>query len=204
MRIPFKTKLIIVAFIIIVVGIGGYFLWRHFHQQQPVIGESQVQAETTQGVDLAAHNNQIKMMQDQLDSAAQQIAALKNKPPDTIIQTVPYEVTKVVTQEVEKREADFGIVTDPNNSDKPVDLQEVAKLPADTPVTLNQYNVFAYKKVIRGIDVYPSFTGIAPTGLGEVTYDVSRKITNDGKYIGVVGGYDFDDKKVKFGLRITY
>jgi hypothetical protein len=199
-----KTKLIIAAIAIIVSGIGDYFLWQHFHQPQPVTGESQVQAETPQGIDLAAHNNLIKMMQDQLDSAAQQIAELKNKLPDTIIQTEPYEVTKIVTQEVEKRGADFGIVTDPKNPDKPVDLKEVAKLPADTLVTLNQYNVFAYKKVIRGIDIYPRFTGGTPTGVNEVTYDVSRKITNAGKYLGVVVGYDFDDKKAKIGLRITY
>jgi hypothetical protein len=82
--------------------------------------------------------------------------------------------------------------------------KEVAKLPTDTPVTLNQYNVFAYKKVIRGIDVYPSFTGITPTGISEVTYDVSRKITNDGKYLGVVGGYDYDSERVKIGLRYTF
>jgi hypothetical protein len=185
-------------------GVSGYFIWRHFHQLQPVTGESQVQAETSQGIDLAAHNNQVKMMQDQLDSAAQQIAELKNKPHDTIIQTVPYEITKVVRQEVEKRGADFGIVTDPKNPTTPVDLKEIAKLPADTPVTLNQYNVFAYKKIIRGIDVYPSFTGVRPTGVGEATYDVSRKISNDGKYLGVVGGYDFEDKKAKLGLRITF
>jgi hypothetical protein len=58
--------------------------------------------------------------------------------------------------------------------------------------------------VIRGIDIYPSFTGVIPTGVSEVTYDVSRKITNDGKYLGVVSGYDFDDKKVKIGLRVTF
>jgi hypothetical protein len=199
-----KKKLIIAAIAIALLGIGGYFIWQHFHQPQPVTAESQVQAETPQGIDLAAHNNQVKMMQDQLDSAAQQIAALKNKPPDTIIQTVPYEVTKVVTQEVEKRGADFGIVTDPKSPDKPVDLNEVAKLPADTPVTLNQYNVFAYKKIIRDVTVYPSFSGIHPNGINEADYGVSRKITNDGKYLGVVGGYDFDNKKAKIGLRYTY
>jgi hypothetical protein len=199
-----NKKLIAYTLVAVIIVIGGYFLYQHFHQPQPVTAESQVQAETPAGISLAAHNAKVGMMQDQLDQAAQQIAALKNKPPDTIIQTVPYEVTKVVTQEVEKRGADFAIVTDPKNPDKSVDLNEVAKLPADTPITLNQYNVFAYKKIIRGIDVYPSFTAITPTGVSEVTYDVSRKISNDGKYLGVVGGYDFDNKKAKIGLRYTY
>jgi hypothetical protein len=117
---------------------------------------------------------------------------------------VPYEVTKVVTQEVEKRGADFAVVTDPKNPDKAIDLNEIARLPARTDVTFNEYNVFAYKKVIRGINVYTSFTGITPTGVSEITYDVSRKITNNGKYLGVVTGGEFDDKKAKIGIRYTY
>jgi Tfp pilus assembly protein PilO len=197
-------KLVLHLLVAVAIAIGGYFLWQHFHQPQPVTAESQAQAEIPAGVSLAAHNAKVGMMQEQLDSATQQIAELKNKPPDTIIKTVPVEVTKIVTQEVEKRGADFAIVTDPNNPDKKVDLKEVAKLPENTDVTLNQYNVFAYKKVIRDITVYPSFSGIIPNGISEVDYGVSRKITNDGKYLGVVGGYDFDSKKTKVGLRIAY
>jgi hypothetical protein len=49
-----------------------------------------------------------------------------------------------------------------------------------------------------------SFTGTTPNGVSEIDYGVSRKIANDGKYLGVVGGYDFDDKKVKIGLRVTF
>jgi Tfp pilus assembly protein PilO len=196
-----KVILSLILFIILcIIGYGGYL---HLHSE-PITAESQVQAETPAGISLAAHNAKVSMMQDQLDEAAKQIAVLKNKQPDTIIQTVPYEVEKVVIKEVEKRGADFAIVTDPKNPDIKVDLKEIAKLPANTSVTLNQYNVFAYKKVIRGVNIYPSFTGIKPTGISEVTYDVSRKISNDGKYIGVVGGYDFEDRKVKVGLRVTF
>ncbi len=46
----------------------------------------------------------------------------------------------------QKSGADFAIVTDPTNPDKPVDLNKVAKLPEGTTVNLNQYNVHAYKK----------------------------------------------------------
>jgi hypothetical protein len=98
-KLSTKKKLIVAS--IALLCIGGYFLWQHFHQQQPATTESQVQTKTPQGIDLAAHNAQVKMMQ------TQQFALLKNKPPDTIIRTVPYEVTKVVTQEVEKRGADL-------------------------------------------------------------------------------------------------
>jgi hypothetical protein len=190
-----KVILSLILFIIIcIIGYGGYL---RLHTK-PITAESQVQAETPAGISLAAHNAKVGMMQDQLDTAAQQIVILKNKQPDTIIKTVPVEVEKVIVKEVGKRGADFAIVTDPKEPNKQVDLKEIEKLPAKTPVTLNQYNVFTYKKVIRGVNVYPSFTGVKPTGISEVTYDVSRKISNDGKYLGVVGGYDFDNSATRF------
>jgi Tfp pilus assembly protein PilO len=198
-----RGKIILSLILFIMICIIGYYGYLNLHTK-PITAESQQQAETPAGISLAAHNAKVGMMQDQLDEAAKQIALLKNKKPDTIIQTVPYEVEKVVIKEVEKRGADFGIVADPQHPDKKVDLKEVEKLPASTPVTLNQYNVFAYKKVIRGINVYPKFTGIKPTGISEVTYDVSRKISSDGKYIGVVGGYEFEDRKAKIGLRYSF
>lgn len=199
-----RGKAILSLILFIVVCVAGYFVYQHFRPAQLVTGESQQQAEMPQGISLAAHNAHVSMIQEQLDQAAQQIALLENKPPRTIIKTVPVEVEKVVYKEVKKRGADLAIVTDPNNPNKVVDLKEVEKLPVSTSVTLNQYNVFAYKKVIRGVNVYSSFTGITPSGISEVTYDVSRRISNDGKYIGVVGGYSFDNKKVKIGLRYSF
>lgn len=201
-----NKKLVIHLLAALVISIAGYFIYQHFHPAQLITGESQQQAETAQGVDLAAHNAKVSMMQDQLNEAAKQIAALKNKSPDTIIKTVPVEVPKIITQEVEKRGADFAIVTDPKNPDKPVDLKEVAKLPGSTDITLNQYNVFAYKKVIQGINIYPDWSAAANRKfkLNEITADVNRKISNDGKYIGVTAGYEFDDKKAKIGLRYSF
>ncbi len=200
-----RGKVILSLIIFIVVCAAAVcFSYQYFQPTQLVAAESQVQAETSTGISLAAHNAKVGMMQEQLDSAAQQIAELKNKPPDTIIKTVPVEVEKVVTKYIEKNGADFAIVTDPNNPDKVVDLKDVANLPVSTDITLNQYNVFAYKKVLRDITIYPSFTGITPSGIDEVSYGVSRKITKDGKYLGLVAGYEFDEKKPKVGLRVTF
>jgi len=194
-----------IAYLIVIIAliVTGYYFYQR-NTAQTVTTESQVQAETTQGVKQAADNAKVTMLQEQLDSATKQIAELKNQKPETIIKTVPYEVEKIVVKEVEKRGADFAIVTDPTNPDKAVDLKEVANLPASTDVTLNQYNVFAYKKVLRDITIYPSFSGITPNGIDEVDYGVSRKITKSGKYLGVVAGYEFDDKKTKIGLRYTF
>lgn len=98
------------------------------------------------------------------------------------------------------------IVTDPKQPDKTVDLKEIEKLPADTSVTLNQYNVFAYKNVIRGVNVYPDWSETArgKFKIAEVTADVSRKIAKDGKYIGVTAGYDFKHDRAKVGLRYSF
>lgn len=201
-----KQKLVIAAIALLLIGIGGFFLYRHIHQPQVVTGESQQQAETAAGVELAAKKAQVTMLQSQLKDAAQQIAELKNKPPDTIIKTVPVEVIKTVEKEVQTSGADFAIVTDQKQPDKQVDLKEIEKLPADTTVNLNQYNVYAYKKIIRGVNVYPDWSALAKrkAEIEEITVDINKRITKDGKYIGLVAGYEFDDKKGKMGLRYSF
>ena len=199
-----RGKIILSFILITLICIVGYFTYKHFHPAQLVTSESQQQAETPAGISLAAHNAKVGLVQDQLNQASQQIAVLKNLPPNIIIKTVPYEVEKTVTQYVKTSGADFAIVTDPANPTKQVDLKEVAKLPAITDVTLNQYNVFAYKKIIREVTVYPSFTGITPSGVSEVDVGISRKITNNGVYLGAVAGYEFDDKKAKIGLKVMF
>lgn len=185
------------------VMLAGWLLWQHFHQPQPSTTESQQLAETPAGVELAAKNAHITMLQSQLHEAAKQIAELKNKPPDTVIRTVPVEVIKTVEVERQKSGADFAIVTNPKRPEEQVNLKEVEKLPANNPVILNQYNVHIYKKVVRGVNVYPVLNS-GRIKIDEVTADVSRRISNDGKYIGVVAGYDFKHDYGKAGIRYTY
>lgn len=90
--------------------------------------------------------------------------------------------------------------------DKQVDLKKVEQLPESTTVNLNQYNVFVYKKVIRGVNVYPDLSKLAQGKfkLDEVTADVNRRITKDGKYLGVVAGYDFKYDHAKAGIRYSF
>ena len=199
-----RREKILSLILIVILCIAGYFLYQYLNPAQLVTGESQQQAETPVGILLGATNAHIPMIQDQLDEAAAEIARLKNLPPRYIIQTVPTEVVKTIEVERQKAGADFAIITNPAEPVKVVVLKEVEQLPPLTPVVLNQYNIQAYKKVLSGFNVYPSFTGITPTGIGEITADTSRKITKDGKYVGITGGYDFDDKKAKVGLRVTF
>jgi len=116
---------------------------------------------------------------------------------------VPVEVEKTVVQYVKNSGADFAVITNPANPMKAVDLKEVTKLPATTDITLNQYNVFAYKKILRDIIIYPSFNGITPSGVSEVDIGVSRKITNNGVYLGAAGGYDFRSRKIKDNVLVN-
>ena len=172
----------------------------------PVTFESQQQAETPEGVEFAAKNAHINMLQSQLEEAAKQIASLKNKPPDTVIKTIPVEVAKTIEIEREKHGAEFAIVAEPKQPDKQVDLKEIEKLPVNTTATLNQYNVFAYKRKIHQVELTPDWSETirGKWKVDEVSYGESRKISNDGKYLGWKGGYNFKHEEAKFAIMYMF
>ncbi len=198
-------RYVVVMIVVALLGGVGYYYWQQYTKKS-VIYESQKQSETASGVALAAKEAHIYMLQSQLEEAAGQIAALKNKPPDTIIKTVPVEVLKVIEVERKKRDADFAIVTNPNEPDKKLDSKEIEKLSPDTQITLNQYNVYAYKKIVRGVTIYPDWSKTIHGNLKlqEISADISKKISKDGKYIGIALGYNVEDSKFKLGLRYTF
>ena len=68
-------------------------------------------------------------------------------------------------------------------------------------VELNQYNVQAYKKVLHTIDVSPDIHNKA---IEEVGYMVSRKISKDGKYLGVGVSYNVEDKNTMVHVSYTW
>jgi hypothetical protein len=199
-----KFKWPIVGALIVVVGLIAYGC--HKDKTQPVTGMSQQQAETVQGVKLAADNAQVPMLQSQLEEAKAEIAALKNKKPETVIKTVPVEVIKTVEVERKKSGANFAILTDPASPDKPLDLNEVAKLPEGTTVNLNQYNVHAYRSLLRQIEIAPDWEQLAQGKfkVDSAGYGVAKKISKSGKYLGLKAQYDFDDKKGKLLTTYTY
>ncbi|MDU2063796.1 MAG: hypothetical protein E6713_03060 [Sporomusaceae bacterium] len=201
-----KQQTIVAAVLIVLIGIGGYLFYKHEHHPQVVTGESQHQAESTGGVDLAAKNAHIKMLQAQLKDAADQIAVLKNKPPLEIVRTVPAQVSATVEQQRQAAKADFAIVTDPKNPDKVVDLKQVEQLPANTPVTLNQYNVQAFKPTLHQLDIIPDWSSTVKGSpkLAEVDYGESHKVSSDGKYFGWKAGYDIKHSEVKAGITYTF
>lgn len=184
---------------VVIILVAIFVLWQYTHQPKPVTYESQIQAETPAGVNEAALNAKIKMQESQLTEAAKQIASLKDKPPITVTHTIVKEVPGVVERERQSAKTDFVIVTDPKHPTKKVDLGDYKET---EPVVLNQYNVQAYKKILRQVDYAPK--NIDDWSPKEVGFAISRKITNDGKYIGVAVDHEFDNNKTTAKIRYTF
>ena len=194
-----QHKTLTIAVSVIFLLIIGYLSYQLLNKHKNATYEAQEQAETVQGVQIAADNAHVKILQSQLDEAKNQIAALKNRKPDAVVQTVVKEVPVIIEKERDKAKADFAIITNPKEPNKKVDLGDYKQT---DPIVLNQYNVHAYKKVLRGITYYPK--QINDWQPQEITVDWSRKITRDGKYVGIAAGYDFEQDKAKIGVRVTF
>ena len=71
---------------------------------------------------------------------------------------------------------------------------------------LNQYNVFAYKQKLRQVEFTPAWSeGIRGRfKVDEVSYGESRKISNDGKYVGWKVGYSFKHEEAKVAITYTF
>lgn len=182
---------------------AAFLIYRHFHQPEPVTTESQTQAETSAGVEQAADRAHVPISNDQAQQAASQIKYIYSHDVQPIytITTTGSKVQKAAETAQNNAGADFSIITDKSN---PTEATSLKTLPAGSTVELNQYNVQAYKKVLHAVEVSPDidYTGIK--GVGEVGYTVSRKITGDGKYIGIGAAYDIDDHKTMVKLSYTW
>ena len=177
----------------------GLLVWHFTHPPHTVTTESQVQAETPVGVTLAADNAHVGLSADQAQQTTDKIKYIYShdvQPVYTI--TTTGDKAQTCSQKAQEAAgADFSIVTDKYNPTKPTSLKT---LPASSTVELNQYNVQAYKKVLHTVDVGTSDA----KSVGEVGYTVSKKISKDGKYIGVGASYNFDNEKAMVKLSYTW
>ena len=192
-------KLCIYAVAAVLVIALGLLVWHFTHPPQTVTTESQVQAETPAGVTLAADNAHVGLSADQAQQTADKIKYIYShdvQPVYTI--TTTGDKAQTCSQNAQEAAgADFSIVTDKYNPTKPTSLKT---LPASSTVELNQYNVQAYKKVLHTVDVGTSDA----KSVGEVGYTVSKKISKDGKYIGVGASYNFDNEKAMVKVSYTW
>ena len=168
-------------------------------EPQKVTVEPQTQAQTEAGVEKAADNAQVPVSRQQAQDAAQEIRYTyqhDTKPEYTII-TTGGDVEKQAQAAQERAGADFSIVASQDGS-----KADVASINKDKPVELNQYNVQAYKKVLHTVEVSPDIEG--GRGVAEIGYTVSRKVSRDGKYLGVGASYNFDNDKAYVKMTYTW
>ena len=178
----------------------AFIIYRHFHQPEPVTTESQTQAETPAGVDQAADRAHVPISNDQAQQTADKIKYIYSHDVQPIytVTTTGNNAESVAETAQEAAGADFSIITDKYNPTKQTSLKT---LPTSSTVELNQYNVQAYKKILHTIEVVPD---IQNKSVDEVGYTVSRKISNDGKYIGIGATYNIDDHKTMVKLSYTW
>lgn len=189
----YKTAQIITAVILIVLLVFFVVKAWEAHITKPVTTMPQQQAETPAGVEKAASNAHIKLDSGQTKQVSETIREIRmtEKEPVYIIQTTGDKAQETSEKAQEAAGADFAIVT---NKDTTQGAKQLDELPADTQVTLNQYNVQAYKKHINTIEYQPTENVVG--------YTHQWKVSKSGHYMGVGADYDIDDKKVM--MKITY
>lgn len=168
-------------------------------EPQKVTVEPQTQAQSEAGVEKAADNAQVPVSRQQAQDAAQEIRYIyehDTKPEYTVI-TTGGDVERQAQAAQERAGADFSIVASTDGT--PANTASISK---DKPVELNQYNVQAYKKTLHTVEVSPDIDG--GRGIAEVGYTVSRKVSRDGKYLGVGASYNFDSNKAYVKMTYTW
>ena len=185
---------------IVLAAVLFFLLYHHLNPPQTITQETQEQAETVQGIQTAAQAAQVPIDSQQAQTAAQEIKRIADSgtAPSYVTYTTVQQAPAAEKAAQEKAGADFSIVT---NKDSPGKTADLSKLPASTPVTLNQYNVQAYKKVLHTIEIAPD---IQNKTIDEVGYTVSRKISSDGKYLGIGASYNLDEHKTMVKVSYTW
>ena len=193
------------AALVVVLLIAATGLWlynRYFKADETIVQESQTTAETPAGVQRAAEKAGVTVDSTQAKAVAKEIKYIyeTQKEPVYIVKTTGAEVQTAASTARKEAKADFSIITDKNNPTKEVSLEELQKEKAQ-PVELNQYNIQAYKPVIRTISIAPD---IKERGVRQVNFSISKKITKDGQYVGVGVGYDIVDKRALVNLSYSW
>ena len=193
------------AALVVVLLIAALGLWlynRYFKADETIVQESQTTVETPAGVQKAAEKAGVTVDSTQARAVAKEIKYIyeTQKEPVYIVKTTGAEVQTAASEARKEAKADFAIITDKNDPDKQVNLAELKK-DKDQPVELNQYNIQAYKPVIRTISIAPD---INERGVRQVDFSISKKITKDGQYVGVGVGYDIVDKRALVNLSYSW
>ena len=181
------------VFVVLELILIAFALYHLLKPPETITVMSQEQAETTQGVKQASENAHVKIDSAQAQEIASTIREIRvvEKAPEYTVQTTGDKAQEASQKAQEAAGADFAIVT---NKDTAQEVKQLDELPADTQVTLNQYNVQAYKKHINTIEYQPTEKVVG--------YTHQWKISKSGRYMGVGADYDIDDKRIM--MKVTY
>jgi hypothetical protein len=177
--------------IAIAVLLVGYLIYGWLHPPQPVTPMSQQQTETPQGVQQAAGKARVHINTDQAVEVAEAIEAAPARKPDRVVQTTGAQATAKAESERVKAGADFTTIADPKKPDKKTDL---ATIPADKPVVLNQYNITAYPRALLELTAYSDKSL-------DVAYLRRVKVFGATGYIGPAVLVDVS--KIRVGVRLS-
>lgn len=180
-------------FVVLELILIAFALYHLLKPPETITVMPQEQAETTQGVKQASENAHVEIDNAQAQEIASTIREIRvvEKAPEYAVQTTGDKAKEASEKAQEVAGADFAIVTNKDNEQEAKPLDE---LPADTQVTLNQYNVQAYKKHINTIEYQPTEKVVG--------YTHQWKVSKSGRYMGVGADYDIDDKKIM--MKVTY
>ena len=179
-----------------VIAYAGNKLYHYWHDK-PITTMSQEEAETPKGVETASQNAGVPVSPTQAKEVAREIQVIRDteQVPVYVVQSTGATVEKDSEKAVKDNHADFAILTDPSDKDKEVDISSI---PEDTKVELNQYNVQAYKPVIRQAEV-----GKSPDGDNIVGFTISKKVSKDGQYLGVGVDHVFGNDNKTY-IKVVY
>ena len=181
------------VFVVLELILIAFALYHLLKPPETITVIPQEQAETTQGVKQASENAHVKIDSAQAQEIASTIREIRvvEKAPEYAVHTTGDKAQEASEKAQEATGADFAIVT---NKDTAQEVKQLDELPADTQVTLNQYNVQAYKKHINTIEYQPTEKVVG--------YTHQWKVSKSGRYMGVGADYDIDDKRIM--MKVTY
>ena len=181
------------VFVVLELILIAFALYHLLKPPETITVMPQEQAETTQGVKQASENAHVGIDNAQAQEIASTIREIRvvEKAPEYTVQTTGDKAQEASEKAQEAAGADFAIVT---NKDTAQEVKQLDELPADTQVTLNQYNVQAYKKHINTIEYQPTEKVVG--------YTHQWKVSKSGRYMGVGADYDIADKKVM--MKVSY
>lgn len=196
---PVLKVIISVAVGILITAVVAYAVNEvyHYWHDKSVTTMSQEEAETPKGVETASQNAGVPISPTQAKEVAREIQVIREteQVPVYVVQSTGATVEKDSEKAVKDNHADFAILTDPSDKDKEVDISSI---PEDTKVELNQYNVQAYKPVIRQVEV-----GKSPDGDNIVGFTISKKVSKEGKYLGVGVDHVFGNDNKTY-IKVVY